>query len=121
MFPARRLEKSSDQNHPKAVSPKLWHSGLTQLGSYVSDCRLKRDAVLLARLDNGIGVYRYRYLWSDTVYVGVMAQEVAKITPSAVIRASDGYLRVNYARLGLRMMTWDEWTARRRTATALAA
>ncbi len=29
-----------------------------------SDRRLKRDIVLLARL--GIGVYRYRYLWSDT-------------------------------------------------------
>ena len=89
-------------------------------GGEFSDCRLKRDVVLLARLDNGIGIYRYRYLWSDTVYVGVIAQEVLEITPSAVIRESDGYFRVNYARLGLRMMTWDEWTAQHRAA-ALAA
>jgi hypothetical protein len=86
----------------------------------LSDCRLKRDVMLLARLDNGIGIYRYRYPWSDTVYVGVMAQEVARIVPDAVMQASDGYFRVNYARLGLRMMTWNEWTARRSTA-ALAA
>jgi outer membrane immunogenic protein len=46
-----------------------------------SDRRLKRDVVLIARLDDGLGLYRYRYLWSDTTYVGVMAQEVALIHP----------------------------------------
>ncbi|MFZ3358437.1 MAG: tail fiber domain-containing protein [Xanthobacteraceae bacterium] len=81
-----------------------------------SDRRLKRDIVLLARLDNGVGIYRY--LWSDIVYVGVMAQEVAQIVPAAVILGADGYCRVNYARLGLRMMTWDEWTAQRLPALA---
>ncbi|MFY9694696.1 MAG: hypothetical protein WBF24_12145 [Xanthobacteraceae bacterium] len=30
--------------------------------------------MLIACLDNGLGLYRYRYLWSDTVYVGVMAR-----------------------------------------------
>ena len=84
-----------------------------------SDRRLKRDIVLLARLDNGVGIYRYRYLWSDIVYVGVMAQEVAQIAPAAVILGADGYYRVNYSRLGLRLLTWDQWTAQR--APALAA
>jgi hypothetical protein len=74
-----------------------------------SDIRLKRDIVQIARLDNGIGLYRYRYIWSDDVYVGVMAQEVAEVIPDAVLRGADGYLRVNYARLGLHLMTWDEW------------
>jgi len=76
-----------------------------------SDMRLKRDIVRLARLDNGIGLYRYRYLWSDVVYVGVMAQEVAEIMPEAVVTAADGGYRVDYARLGLRLRTWDEWQA----------
>jgi hypothetical protein len=70
---------------------------------------LKRDIVEVSRLDNGIGLYRYRYIWGDETYVGVMAQEVATIIPEAVERGSDGYLRVNYARLGLRLMTWEEW------------
>ena len=40
----------------------------------VSDIRLKRDIALLERLPSGIGLYRYRYVWSNQVYVGVMAQ-----------------------------------------------
>ena len=76
---------------------------------HYSDIRLKRDVELLSRREDGIGIYRYRYLWSDEVYVGVMAQEVAEIYPDAIERDSDGYLRVNYGRLGLRFVTWDEW------------
>jgi hypothetical protein len=77
-----------------------------------SDIRLKRDIVLLAHLNNGLGLYRYRYSWSDQLYVGVMAKEVAALAPEAVVMGRDGYLRVNYALLGLRMQTWDEWRAR---------
>ncbi len=75
----------------------------------VSDIRLKRDVRLLGRRDDGLGIYRYKYLWSDTVYVGVMAQEVALIHPDAVVRdpLSD-YLRVDYGQLGLQLMTMTE-------------
>ncbi len=76
-----------------------------------SDIRLKRDVTLVARLEDGLGLYRYRYLWSETVYVGVMAQEVAFVHPDAVIEGLDGYLRVNYSRLGLKLMTETEWAA----------
>lgn len=77
-----------------------------------SDVRLKRDIVLVGRLDDGLGLYRFRYLWSDTDYVGVMAQEVALRYPDAIVRnTSDGYLRVDYSRLGLKFMTLSEWTA----------
>ena len=70
-----------------------------------SDIRLKRDITLVGRLDNGLGLYRYRYLWSDTAYIGVMAQEVALIRPDAIVRDRlDDYLRVDYARLGLKLM-----------------
>lgn len=78
----------------------------------VSDIRLKRDIALLERLPSGIGLYRYRYVWSDQVYVGVMAQEVAAIEPDAVVSGPDGFLRVDYARLGMRLRTWDEWAAK---------
>ncbi|HWX29001.1 MAG TPA: tail fiber domain-containing protein [Steroidobacteraceae bacterium] len=78
---------------------------------FVSDARLKRDIVLVGRLDNGLGLYRYRYLWSDAEYVGVMAQEVALIQPKAVVHGFDGYLRVNYGLLGVPFRTLTEWQA----------
>jgi hypothetical protein len=87
----------------------------------VSDMRLKRDIALLERLPNGVGLYRYRYTWSDQIYVGVLAQEVASIVPDAVVRGPDGFLRVNYARLGLRLQTFDEWAAPARQQAASAA
>ena len=76
-----------------------------------SDIRLKRDIVLVGRLDDGLGLYRYRYRWSE-IYVGVMAQEVALIRPDAIVRGPmDDYLRVDYGRLGLKLMTMPEWQA----------
>jgi len=84
-------------------------------GTGLSDVRLKEDIVPLERLSNRLGLYRFRYKWSSQQYVGVMAQEVAETNPEAVVSGSDGYLRVDYGRLGLRMMTWDEWVAKRQT------
>jgi len=40
-----------------------------------------------------------------------MAQEVAAFDREAVMRGADGYLRVAYPRLGLRLQTWDERVA----------
>jgi hypothetical protein len=90
-------------------------------GKHRSDIRLKQDIVPLAQLDNGIALYRFRYKGSDqTTYVGVMAQEVQDIVPSAVSRGRDGYLLVDYDRLGLKFMTWDAWTQRHGATTAPA-
>jgi hypothetical protein len=80
-------------------------------GVHLSDIRLKRDIVQVGLLPNGLRLYRYRYLWSTIAYVGVMAQEVALIRPDAVVRGSDGYLRVDYAALNIPFATWDEWAA----------
>jgi hypothetical protein len=79
-------------------------------GGRRSDIRLKHDVVQLQRLDNGLELYRFRYKGGDrTLYVGVMAQEVQKIDPNAVSRDPDGNLRVDYDRIGVKFMTWDEW------------
>jgi len=80
--------------------------------SLPSDIGLKRDIVKIGELINGIGLYRFRYIDGDQFYVGVMAQEVAAFVPDAVAVMPDGYhLRVIYARLGMRLQTWEEWTA----------
>jgi len=87
------------------------NAAYSESATFFSDIRLKRDIMLLGRLDDGLSLYSYRYLWSDTVYVGVMAQEVAEKTPGAVVMGDDGYLRVDYQKLGLRLRTLDEWDA----------
>jgi outer membrane immunogenic protein len=68
----------------------------------ISDIRLKRDIALVGHRGDGLGLYRFKYLWSDNEYVGVMAQEVALLHPEAVVRDPlSGYLGVDYGRLGL--------------------
>jgi hypothetical protein len=84
---------------------------LSPPGGAASDIRLKFDIAQVGLLDNGIKLYRFRYIWSDQVYVGVMAQQVAEIRPDAVVMAPNGYLAVYYDKLGLKMETWDEWKA----------
>ncbi|MBR0932203.1 DUF3300 domain-containing protein [Bradyrhizobium jicamae] len=80
-------------------------------GGRRSDIQLKHDVVFLGRLDNGLGYYRFSYNGSDKTYVGVIAQEVQAVRPDAVTRASDGYLRVYYERLGLKFRSYDDWAA----------
>ena len=67
--------------------------------------------MLLGRLGNGLGWYRFAYNGGTRTYVGVMAQEVQKVAPAAVMRGRDGYLRVDYDRLGLKFETYDAWRA----------
>jgi hypothetical protein len=65
--------------------------------------------MLLGRLDNGLGFYRFVYDGGDRAYVGVMAQEVQAVMPDAVMRGRDGYLRVQYEKLGLTFESYDQW------------
>jgi hypothetical protein len=43
--------------------------------------------------------------------VGVIAQEVQALMPSAVVRGRDGYLRVFYDKLGVPCHTYHHWIA----------
>lgn len=76
-----------------------------------SDVALKHDIAPVGHLENGLGLYRFSYNGSHKVFVGVLAQDAQKLMPDAVRRGSDGYLSVNYDRLGVPMMTWNEWVA----------
>lgn len=78
-------------------------SGLYSLGAAgitaFSDRRLKHDIVKMGTRADGLGVYAYRYLWSPIVQIGVMAQEVLRIKPHAVVTTPSGYMAVNYGAL----------------------
>ena len=80
-------------------------------GGRRSDITLKHDVVLLGHLANGLGYYRFSYLGSSKRYVGVIAQEVQNLVPEAVTRGQDGYLRVYYEQLGLKLRTYSDWLA----------
>ena len=79
--------------------------GLMSLGgaaiSRYSDIRLKKNIKKIGKLRDGINIYSYNYIdYKDLPkekQIGVMAQEVEKVIPEAVITMADGYKAVNYA------------------------
>ena len=72
-------------------------------GSSESDLRLKTDVCKVGTTVYGLPLYRFRYKERDELYEGVMAQDVVDVFPSAVLKGADGFLRVNYRRLGIAM------------------
>ena len=67
--------------------------------------------MLLGRLDDGLGYYRFVYNGGHSAYVGVMAQEVQAVAPEAVTLGADGYMRVSYELLGLPFESHQQWVA----------
>jgi hypothetical protein len=69
---------------------------LTGYGNYTkSDMRLKEDIEPVGTLFDGTPVYGYRYRGAPAYHIGLMAQDVEKTTPGAVIEIN-GYKAVDY-------------------------
>lgn len=77
--------------------------GLGAAGVYkYSDRRLKKNIKKIGKTNNGQSLYSYKYKGSDEPQIGLMAQEVEKRDPGAVITTPSGFKAVNYDRaLGL--------------------
>lgn len=60
-----------------------------------SDERVKHEIRQVGTLHNGLPVYAYRYKWGGPTQLGVMAQDVEKVNPEAVIEV-EGIKMVNY-------------------------
>ena len=71
----------------------------TAIGAMFSDERVKTDIKKVGKTDEGLNVYTYRYKWGGPPMMGVMAQEVEKKHPEAVMEF-DGIKAVNYGLLG---------------------
>lgn len=56
-----------------------------------------------------IQLYTFRYLDHDTVYVGVIAQELLETHPYAVHLGLDGYYSVDYHSLGITFQTLEQY------------
>ena len=77
-------------------------AGGAAIASLLSDIRLKKN-IVYSHNENGHKIYEFEYINEPSVrYSGVMAQEVMKMNPDAVIEES-GYYKVNYDMLGLTM------------------
>jgi len=72
-----------------------------------SDRRLKQNIIQIGNHPLGFGLYlfdykpEYRERCGDGRHFGVMADEVEKVMPSAVVPGFDGFKAVNYGRIGI--------------------
>jgi hypothetical protein len=106
----RRLAaNNAESGHSNLDDGNCTGTGSDFTHSCKSDRRLKHELVRVGQFLDSVGLYRFKYLWDERDYVGVIAQEVAGAVPDAVREGADGYLRVNYARLGLTVQTWEDW------------
>lgn len=70
----------------------------TGFGNMFSDRRLKKNIKQISTRPDGLNVYEFDYIWGGGRQIGLMAQEVQAIYPSAVSE-SDGYLMVDYGKV----------------------
>jgi hypothetical protein len=77
----------------------LLKSGIGAGFNIFSDPRLKLDINEIGATDNGLPWYSYRYVWDEpgTVREGLMATDVRKVMPWAVVVDPSGFDRVDYA------------------------
>lgn len=83
------------------ASGGIWGSALSGIGGLfaLSDKRAKEDIRKVGETDDGQKIYAYRYKGTGgPMQLGLMAQEVEKKTPDAVMTGADGLKRVNYER-----------------------
>lgn len=78
-------------------------SGLFSMGAaalpLLSDRRAKENIRRIGRTDGGLLVYTYNYKGSAVRQMGVMAQDVEKVDPSAVVEHSSGFKMVDYSKV----------------------
>ena len=69
----------------------------------ISDKTLKENIVKVGQSPSGFNIYEWNYLWSPERFRGVIAQEVQKIKPQAVLSNIFGHLLVDYSKLDVNM------------------
>lgn len=91
-------QKESESTASPASTFGSIASGLGSLGIKFSDARMKTDIRRLGTLPNGLGVYDYAWRADGIREIGLIAQEVQRVRPDAVVEAPNGYLMVDYGK-----------------------
>ena len=90
------MNNANAANAQSAQNAQMQALGSMASGAMMmSDMRVKTDISRVGTLDNGLGVYAYRFKHGGPMQIGVMAQEVAEVNPGAVEEIG-GILHVNY-------------------------
>jgi hypothetical protein len=91
---------NAQQSGSNSMMGGLFSLGAAGIQSGIfSDRRLKRNIVKIGEYLNGLAKYSFEYIWGEKS-IGVMADEVEKLIPQAVMTHSSGYKMVNYAMVG---------------------
>lgn len=96
-----------NQYAAQAAQQNALLGGLASIGGSaayaLSDRRAKKDIRKVGKLSDGIGLYTFKYKdkFGDggLSHLGVMAQDVEKKIPDAVVDTDSGFKAVNYARV----------------------
>jgi hypothetical protein len=110
------LSATEDGGPPPPIAPSVADDAQTQIRSHelafcqdggddgaLSDARLKTDIEQVGTTVYGLPLYHFRYKTGPERFEGVMAQDVLEVMPDAVVTGDDGFYRVKYGRLGIRM------------------
>jgi hypothetical protein len=103
IFGATQAQGQWDQGayNARAAQSGNMMNGLFSLGSaaLLSDVRAKENIRRVGYTDSGLPVYTYNYIGGNVRHMGVMAQEVEKVDPSAVVAHPSGLKMVDYSKV----------------------
>lgn len=77
----------------------------TNMSMQGSDLRVKENLRRVGETDSGVPIYAFTYKhefqskWGPGLHIGVLAQDMARVDPSAVSTGDDGYLVVDYTKV----------------------
>ena len=105
IFAASQAQGANDANR-YATDMQGYGATMNAVGNIAtmfSDKTLKENIVKVGQSPSGFNVYEWNYLWSPERFRGVIAQEVQKIKPKAVLSNIFGHLMVDYSKLDVNM------------------
>ena len=105
IFAATQAQGMNDANR-YATAQQGYGARMNAIGniaSAFSDKTLKENIVKVGKSPSGFNIYEWNYLWSPERFRGVIAQEVQKVKPQAVLSNIFGYLMVDYNKLDVNM------------------
>ena len=97
-----------DANRRYSTATDAYGAQMAALGQVASNIKfsdktLKKNIKYKSKSKSGLNVYEFEYNWSPQKYIGVMAQEVKKVKPSAVSENIFGHMMVDYSQLDVNM------------------